>query len=658
MAARRPSATEGAGTAGSVSGAAVGSTLPGRASKVSMSSSTLGGEGSPAPWVDDASASACMRCRAKFKYPLRRRHHCRKCGDVVCSTCSKSRQIVQEYHATKEQRVCYSCAETPSSTSGAAPADGAPAAAASARGNTKSRSNRPLSMEELGGTPVASDDPPWRELGTLRVTVVEGKGLLAADVSLISSKKTSDPYCVLRLDDGPLVRTRTISATLEPRWNTTALFKLSRCNSVLVINVWDEDALNADDPLGCVRLPLDLLHETPAALRGWFPLTPPDGLEGKAAGAILLELQLVDFRASKHFLAHVAPLPPPPQPLPPFDVDAVYGPLMKLVDLLWTRLFSHVVLFLLNLIFWKEPRKSALALVLWNVGACWFLPHWPAAALVGLALYALSFRQEVMAQRHCQLQRARTAMLERQASRSLAAGASSAAGSGEAGSADAGAPAPTGPRNLLRQLTAPAAMLFNANHPEPCPPVPEGEENEAEVAAAQAALPAATECEEAQLGAAVHRLCFVLPSWVKELCRGFQPLLRTVADGAQLVHDLMTWRHPHSLALVVVLLVTALIVEVLQRSTTVMLLGTAVLLACSPLVPAITGLVSYVGWARGGHGVPEDWTMKAEYQAQWSSKDYRPSAPAVSEEPGHDKLLKARTFTSAFTSRSRQSQST
>lgn len=43
-----------------------------------------------ADWVDDEDAPRCMRCSVRFNL-LRRRHHCRLCGFVVCSRCSPHR---------------------------------------------------------------------------------------------------------------------------------------------------------------------------------------------------------------------------------------------------------------------------------------------------------------------------------------------------------------------------------------------------------------------------------------------------------------------------------------------------------------------------------------------------------------------------------------
>uniref|UniRef100_A0A5F8H7A3 NADH:ubiquinone oxidoreductase complex assembly factor 6 n=1 Tax=Monodelphis domestica TaxID=13616 RepID=A0A5F8H7A3_MONDO len=47
-----------------------------------------------AVWVPDSEATVCMRCqKAKFT-PVNRRHHCRKCGFVVCGPCSEKRFLL------------------------------------------------------------------------------------------------------------------------------------------------------------------------------------------------------------------------------------------------------------------------------------------------------------------------------------------------------------------------------------------------------------------------------------------------------------------------------------------------------------------------------------------------------------------------------------
>ena len=58
-------------------------------------------------WIPDEEAPACMNCSQRFTV-LRRRHHCRACGRVLCSACCSSRANL-EYMESKDARVCLPC---------------------------------------------------------------------------------------------------------------------------------------------------------------------------------------------------------------------------------------------------------------------------------------------------------------------------------------------------------------------------------------------------------------------------------------------------------------------------------------------------------------------------------------------------------------------
>ncbi|CAH8578227.1 unnamed protein product [Schistosoma turkestanicum] len=63
--------------------------------------------------------NACHRCKSAFT-TFRRKHHCRKCGQVFCGECTSSRTVLPEFGIEKEVRVCDLCFETihrPSSVS-------------------------------------------------------------------------------------------------------------------------------------------------------------------------------------------------------------------------------------------------------------------------------------------------------------------------------------------------------------------------------------------------------------------------------------------------------------------------------------------------------------------------------------------------------------
>ena len=58
------------------------------------------------PWQRDEEAAVCRCCGAEFTL-LRRRHHCRACGGVVCESCSKGREAVHAHAGFV--RVCDTC---------------------------------------------------------------------------------------------------------------------------------------------------------------------------------------------------------------------------------------------------------------------------------------------------------------------------------------------------------------------------------------------------------------------------------------------------------------------------------------------------------------------------------------------------------------------
>lgn len=64
-----------------------------------------------ANWIKDEEASYCMCCKRSVFTMLTRRHHCRRCGRVVCHTCSTKRLCIPKLYADIPVRVCDDCAK-------------------------------------------------------------------------------------------------------------------------------------------------------------------------------------------------------------------------------------------------------------------------------------------------------------------------------------------------------------------------------------------------------------------------------------------------------------------------------------------------------------------------------------------------------------------
>lgn len=62
-------------------------------------------------WVPDNSTNNCMQCNLKFSI-LRRRHHCRCCGQLLCSSCCCLKAKLEYTNSNVEVRICIQCDDT------------------------------------------------------------------------------------------------------------------------------------------------------------------------------------------------------------------------------------------------------------------------------------------------------------------------------------------------------------------------------------------------------------------------------------------------------------------------------------------------------------------------------------------------------------------
>lgn len=77
-----------------------------RGSKLEVMNEGDLGKKAPA-WVRDEAVSMCMLCDILFTR-IRRRHHCRACGRVVCGNCSGFKAPL-EYKNGKQEKICEIC---------------------------------------------------------------------------------------------------------------------------------------------------------------------------------------------------------------------------------------------------------------------------------------------------------------------------------------------------------------------------------------------------------------------------------------------------------------------------------------------------------------------------------------------------------------------
>ncbi|CAM9674524.1 unnamed protein product, partial [Discosporangium mesarthrocarpum] len=120
-------------------------------------------------------------------------------------------------------------------------------------------------------------------IGTLYVKVIEARGLLPSDLN-----GRSDPYVNLCVSGRYLSqghqwpkshrlhsRTRTIKATLSPKWDEEFTIPVRRSGAILQIEVMDWDRNSPDDPLGWLEIPIGGPLLAQKAMTQWYVLDPP-----------------------------------------------------------------------------------------------------------------------------------------------------------------------------------------------------------------------------------------------------------------------------------------------------------------------------------------------------------------------------------------------
>ncbi|OIP35749.1 MAG: hypothetical protein AUK47_16250 [Deltaproteobacteria bacterium CG2_30_63_29] len=123
-------------------------------------------------------------------------------------------------------------------------------------------------LEKNGATEVVRVSEACTHV--LHVEVIAGQNLVIRDLL------SSDPYCRVTVSDRTsgtteTLRSLTIPRSLEPRWEARFHFPVGRRGATLRIEVLDEDAFSADDPMGDVHVDVGELPMG-RVVEQWYPL--------------------------------------------------------------------------------------------------------------------------------------------------------------------------------------------------------------------------------------------------------------------------------------------------------------------------------------------------------------------------------------------------
>ncbi|KAM6954466.1 rasGAP-activating-like protein 1 [Aplochiton taeniatus] len=135
---------------------------------------------------------------------------------------------------------------------------------------------------------------------SLYFRIVEGRNLPIKDVS-----GTSDPYCIIKVDNEVVARTATVWKNLNPFWGEEYTLHLPMGFHTLSFYVMDEDTIGHDDIIGKISLSKDTIGGQAKGLDSWMNLTHVDPDE-EVQGEIHLALELIlDGQRSKGLRCHV-----------------------------------------------------------------------------------------------------------------------------------------------------------------------------------------------------------------------------------------------------------------------------------------------------------------------------------------------------------------
>ncbi|XP_061459319.1 rasGAP-activating-like protein 1 isoform X2 [Rhineura floridana] len=134
---------------------------------------------------------------------------------------------------------------------------------------------------------------------SLHFRVVEGRDLPAKDVS-----GTSDPYCIIKVDNEVVARTATVWKSLNPFWGEEYTLHLPMGFHNLSFYVLDEDTIGHDDVIGKISLSKDFISSHSRGIDSWVNLSHVDPNE-EVQGEISVELEVLEEAHRRVICCHV-----------------------------------------------------------------------------------------------------------------------------------------------------------------------------------------------------------------------------------------------------------------------------------------------------------------------------------------------------------------
>ena len=506
----------------------------------------------------------CLLCKKDLAW-FNRKRKCTLCFATVCHECASKKVIKGEIVC----RICEENRQLQREFSESPPTSNDPASRQSPRFSPKGIAGNEIVI-------LPPDDPQVAEgrhklvrrgfYANLNLKIFEARGLIAADFNILGKRTSSDPFCIMTMSvDRTRRATRIVSSTLNPAWNQEFDIPVRTPMQNVEIVVYDHDVTGKDEELGRISIPLDRLPNG-KTIAGWMPLIFLQDVDksGMAvpvpAGQAYMALR-IDYKAQSELKAYMrAAVAIPPPVKVTFDINAIYGPSMLLIDLVMWRTLQPVLNVLMYVLWWENFFVSVLAmLVCIPIGLN--IAYFPSAFF-----FFLNF---VMVYNYISQTYVTLADPVEAEKSSKKAKLMKLPGGKMMTSVGKGIASIT----MLDKLKLPTLLGDKKPEVEPAP---------------------TTQHEEQSLGGLVSKVTLMSPGWVKEFAASYQPLLRTLADTVSWFYDILHLSDKRSFIYFLVFLKCGLINLVTPFRYVAAATGALIIFSMSPLMGIVYGLLYYL----------------------------------------------------------------
>ncbi|XP_012869757.1 PREDICTED: rasGAP-activating-like protein 1 [Dipodomys ordii] len=135
---------------------------------------------------------------------------------------------------------------------------------------------------------------------------------------------SSDPYCLVKVDDEVVARTATVWRSLSPFWGEEYTVHLPQDFHHLAFYVLDQDTVGHDDVIGKISLSKEAITADPRGIDSWINLSHVDP-DAEVQGEVCLAVQVLDDAGGRCLRCHIRQA----RDLAPRDISGTSDPFAR-----------------------------------------------------------------------------------------------------------------------------------------------------------------------------------------------------------------------------------------------------------------------------------------------------------------------------------------